>query len=136
LSWWEGVWHQSAPAGWNRYRQEMERGILSADRVVAPSRWMLQAVQRLYGLRTGSVIPNGRSAEAFTPEPKEQLVFAAGRIWDAAKNLLALDPVADRLPWPVYIAGDRELAGGGHQASVQHCRTLGRLSGEEVAGWL
>jgi glycogen(starch) synthase len=114
----------------------MTLGIQSADEVVAPSRWMLEAVRRLYAITSGRVIPNGRSPEAFIPEAKSHLIFAAGRIWDAAKNLLALDQVAENLPWPVYIAGDTALPGGGDRVTTQHCHTLGRLSAEEVATWL
>ena len=39
------------------------------------------------------------------PGGKEPVILAAGRLWDAAKNIAALQAVAGRLPWPVCVAG-------------------------------
>jgi glycogen(starch) synthase len=136
LSWWESVWQTPAPSSWDRYRQEMTRGLLAADAVVAPSTWMLESVRYHYGVRAGRVIPNGRDSRAFTPESKAPVVFAAGRLWDEAKNLLALEPVAERLRWPVFIAGDPEHPARNEVVSTKHCRLLGRLPAGTVAGWL
>jgi glycogen(starch) synthase len=136
LSWWESVWHTSPPAEWDRYRREMRRGLLAADEVVAPSAWMLESVRRHYGVRGGRVVPNGRDGHGFKPEPKAPLVFAAGRLWDEAKNLLVLDRVAEGLSWPVYIAGDPEHPARNQRVSAPHCRLLGRIPSESVAAWM
>jgi glycosyltransferase involved in cell wall biosynthesis len=136
LSWWENVWRTPAPPEWGHYRQEMAAGIQAADEVVTPSGWMLEVVRRLYGLKDGRVIPNGRSGEKLVPGAKAPLIFAAGRIWDVAKNLTALDHAAQDLPWPVYLAGDTEMPEGGNTVSLEHCRVLGRLPADSVASWL
>jgi glycogen(starch) synthase len=136
FSWWESVWQTSPPAEWDHYRREMRRGLLAADEVVAPSTWMLESVRRIYGVFGGRVVPNGRDGHAFTPESKAPLVFAAGRLWDEAKNLLALDRVAEGLPWPVYIAGDPVHPTRHEPVSTRHCRLLGPLPSEAVAAWL
>lgn len=136
LSWWENVRNVPAPAEWNRYREEMRHGLLESDEFVAPSTWMLDEVRRLYGVRGGRVIRNGRDPHKFTPEAKQPLVFAAGRLWDQAKNLGALDLVADGLEWPVYIAGEPQHPAGGKHPRFEHCRILGPLPAEDVAGWL
>ena len=136
LSWWESVWNSSAPEGWDRYRQEMRRGLTEAGEVVAPSAWMLDTLRRNYGVAHGRVIPNGRDAADFEPGTKTPLVFAAGRLWDPAKNLLALDPVADRLPWPVYVAGDPRQPGRDEAVTARHLQLLGRLPARTVAAWL
>ena len=47
-----------------------------------------------------------RDAGLFRPSAKEPLIFSAGRLWDEAKNLSALEAVAPRLPFPVHVAGD------------------------------
>jgi len=115
----------------------MTRGLSHADQVVAPSRWMLEATRRFYGTTRGLVIPNGRDPTSLHPNPdKERLVFAAGRLWDPAKNLLLLEEVAEGLAWPVYIAGDPSQPGKDDGIATAHAHLLGQLSGSEVSSWL
>jgi glycosyltransferase involved in cell wall biosynthesis len=135
VSWWHSVWGTAPPENWVRYRREMGRGLRAAQRVVAPSRWMLDAVRRFYGVSGGLVIPNGRCSADLEPQDKEPLVFAAGRLWDPAKNLLALEPVGQTLPWPIYIAGEPRHPSG-EQVTARHVRLLGQLPPEAVAAWL
>src|SRR5512143_1169949 len=62
-SWFEAVHRQPPPPSFDRYRQEVSRGLAGASMVVAPTRWMLDALERFYGpVPRGRVIPNGRSA--------------------------------------------------------------------------
>jgi glycogen(starch) synthase len=138
LSWWESVWGSAAPQSWNRYRQEMRRGLAKASEVVAPSAWMLETLQRNYAVTHGRVIPNGRDATQFVPEAKAPLIFAAGRLWDPAKNLMALDAVAQDLLWPVYVAGESRHPDGDGDVplTATHLQLLGRLPARTVAGWL
>jgi glycogen(starch) synthase len=137
LSWWESVRRSAPPDEWGRYRREMTRGLSHADQIVAPSRWMLEATRRFYGTTRGLVIPNGRDPTSLHPNPdKERLVFAAGRLWDPAKNLLLLEEVAEGLAWPVYIAGDPSQPGKDDGIATVHARLLGQLSGSEVSSWL
>ena len=136
LSWWESVYQTVAPASWNRYRREMALGLSHASEVVAPSRWMLEAVQRNYEIANGRVIPNGRNSSEFLPGEKTPLIFAAGRLWDPAKNLLALDQVAEGLPWPVYVAGEPRHPDGDSTVTARHLQLLGRLPARTIAAWL
>jgi glycogen synthase len=136
LSWWESVWHTSAPPNWGRYSRAMRDGLRAADQVVAPSTWMLKTVRRLYDVRGGWVIPNGRDSRDLTPEPKEPLIFAAGRLWDEGKNLMALEQIAGGLSWPIYIAGDARHPSKSETVETKHSRLLGRLSTEDIASWL
>jgi glycosyltransferase involved in cell wall biosynthesis len=136
LSWWQAVLNAPAPLSWGRYREEMRQGFTAAAMVVAPSGPMLGALRHHYGVTRGTVIPNGRDPKQFSPGIKEPLVFAAGRLWDPAKNLLALDDVARRLPWPVYVAGEARHPDGRSSCTPAHIRLLGRLSQREVAEWL
>ena len=110
LSWYEAVRGEGAPESWARYRDEVERGLTAADAVVAPTAAMLRALHRHYAFTTEShVIPNGRR----TPpaRAKRPLVISAGRAWDEAKNIAAVERVAPRLPWPVRIAGEGSALG-------------------------
>ncbi len=137
LSWWEAVKGEAAPGRYARYQQEVARGLRAAARVVAPSEAMLAAAERHYGpFRSTSVIANARRAESFLPGPKEPFVLAAGRLWDEAKNLAALDAVAPRLPFPVRVAGETQHPGGGSDARAHQVQPLGRLTPEALAGWM
>lgn len=135
-SWWRAVRGEDAPAEWNEYRERVIAGLAAADHVVAPTHAMLDALARHYGpLRASTVIPNGRDARSFPPSIKQPIVLTAGRIWDEAKNVAALDRVASDLPWPVCVAGAVESPGG-DSAAHENVRLLGRLSSRALAHWL
>jgi glycosyltransferase involved in cell wall biosynthesis len=63
------------------------------------------------------VIPNGRRPRS-RQATKEPLVLAAGRVWDEAKNLRALERIAPSLPWPVVLVGDGSRIGRVRDAQV------------------
>jgi glycogen synthase len=135
-SWWEAVHHTEPPAEWDEYRRRVAAGLAAADAVVAPSRAMRDAAVRLYGARDDiMVIPNGRTADGVAATEKEALIFAAGRIWDPAKNIAALDVVAPEIAWPIVVAGDAEAAGV-NSTPVRHVRCLGRVTSDAVLEWM
>jgi glycogen synthase len=136
VSWWQSVWGTPPPEEWSRYQREMGRGLRAAHQVVAPSRWMLETVRRNYQVAGGLVIPNGRHAADLYPESKDPVVFAAGRLWDPAKNLLVLEEVANRLAWPIYVAGEPRHPGSTRQVAAEQLRLLGQLSPDALAAWL
>ncbi|HEX8170844.1 MAG TPA: glycosyltransferase family 4 protein [Thermoanaerobaculia bacterium] len=127
LSWWRAVKHEDAPAEWNAYREHVERGLGGADLVAAPSAWMLGALDEQYRFSTPrKLIYNGRRFSPATGHGHRASVFAAGRLWDEAKNLRAVVEAAPLIEWPVRIAGD----GGAASENVTH---LGRLEQPEIA---
>jgi glycosyltransferase involved in cell wall biosynthesis len=104
-------------------------GLAAADLVAAPTRAVLDDLRESYAWNgLGMVVPNGRSVPVFRPGTKENLIFAAGRIWDEAKNLSALDAVAAALPWPVEVAGDDS-----NSVTLPNVTSLGFLPGDGVA---
>ena len=134
LSWWDAVKGEAAPPEWNRYRDAVRGGLAAADLVVAPSRAMLAALCHHYGsFNATRVIHNGRDDTAYRPGGKEPFVLCAGRLWDEAKNLQALECVAPALPWPVCAAGDESLAGAGGAAVTRNVVSLGRLNESQLA---
>jgi glycogen synthase len=133
LTWWEAVKGQAAAPEWDRYRQEVTQGLRSASVVVAPSHAMLNSIVRHYGpLPPTRVIYNGRDPLLYHAGMKESFVFSAGRLWDEAKNLHALEEAAGRIVWPVLVAGDG-LHPNGPCAEVTHVRFIGKLSPQELA---
>ncbi len=134
LSWWSAVKNEPAPAAWDRYRQEVARGLAAAALVVSPTHAMLAALRQNYpgAIQSARVIPNGRDPALFRPDFKTAFVLAAGRLWDDAKNIRALEAAAERLRWPVYVAGDERHPAGG-EAQFERLRFLGRLPAEDLA---
>jgi glycogen(starch) synthase len=135
-SWWESVRCGAVAREWDTYTQRVRAGLAAADTIVAPSHAMLGALVRHYGpFSSATVIPNGRDARLFPPAVKEPFIFAAGRVWDEAKNLAALDDVATEVPWPVYIAGDGVAPNGQHR-TLANARGLGVLDRQTLSRWL
>lgn len=135
-SWWRAVHGEAAPASWDRYRQHVASTLHAADHVVAPSHAMSDALVREHGpLASTQVIHNGRNTCAGQAS-KEPFVFAAGRLWDEAKNLQTLARIAPDLPWPVCIAGDARHPGDGSNATFGNVRALGSLEEDAVRAYM
>lgn len=138
LSWWQAVHDTAAPDTWGRYAAHVRASLRAADLVVAPTQAMLDATCAHYGpLPHTRVIHNGRSLPAPAPGPgvdETPMVLAAGRVWDAAKNLRALAAVAPRLSWPVCIAG-ADRSPDGDRIELPNVRLLGQLSSDDLAPW-
>jgi glycogen synthase len=103
LSWWEAVHGEPAPARYDTYRRAVSDGLAAADAVVTISHAMRAALRRHYGV-DAEVIYNGGNAPA-EAVPKEPFVLTCGRVGDLGKNVQALARVAERLTWPVRVAG-------------------------------
>jgi glycosyltransferase involved in cell wall biosynthesis len=114
------------------YRAAVRGGLRAADWVVAPSRAMLASLERWYGPLAQS---SGRSTRLFRPGRKERFVFAAGRLWDEAKNVSAVVSVAPRLRWPVAVAGPAAI-GSADRVRLPGVRHVGALESDEMSSWL
>lgn len=91
---------------------------------------MLAALRKHYGpLPPSDVIRNARTVNLFAPKPKEPFILTAGRLWDEAKNVAAMESVAAQLAWPVYAAGDGD-------ADTHNLRRLGKLTTDHMADHL
>ena len=136
LSWWQAVKGEPAPGAWERYSHAVAAGLAAADLVITPTQTRLESLTGHYGEPPRTrVIPNARDARQFRPGDKEPMIFAAGRLEDEGRNLEALERVAPRLPWPVFVAGENHHPDGG-EARPHHSRLLGRLSQRALAVWL
>jgi glycogen synthase len=135
-SWHEAVRGQPAPAKWVTYRRRVSEGLSSADSVVAPTSWMLNAIEAHHGKALhAEVIANVRSPDGFSPAPaKDPVVFATGRVWDESRNLLMLDRAAEQLDWPLMIAGSVE-APKRPSGTFRNAGLLGELAPAVTAQW-
>ena len=132
FSWWHAVRGGSPTADWIAYQRRVAAGIQAADMLVAPTRWMLGTLARHYGddlLPPSRAIYNGRDPRDFPVAEKQAFVFAAGRLWDEAKNIAMVARAAGRLPWPVLLAGDA----GGAAMPGDNVRVLGPLPRSRMA---
>ena len=135
-SWWRAVHGTDPGPEWNRYRECVAAALTGADRVVAPTRAMLDAVGACYpevGLDgRAAVIRNGLGIDRWPPGHARDrtYVFGAGRVWDDAKNLRLLARVAPDLRYPVVIAGDH---GGRLESESGNAVLLGPLTRARTA---
>jgi glycogen synthase len=138
-SWWQAVHGSAPPPEWDDYRRSVAAGLAAADYIAAPTQAFLDEIRRCYGTTTpGSVIHNARPAAPFawdSQAPREALIFASGRLWDKAKNMMTLDTAVHALPWRTYAAGAVESPDGERFAGSS-MELLGRLSEGELAAWL
>lgn len=117
VSWFAEVRGEEPGPEWNRYRRTVREALDAADLVVAPTAAMLLRLEQGYGpVRSTKVIPNGIGVsrdeafdEATYSASKERAVFAAGRMWDEAKNLVAVARAADRIDAPLYCSVDPDV---------------------------
>lgn len=134
LSWWRNA-RDTEPnnSGWlANYCRLVSNGLDGADRVVAPTQWMLQQVQSGYGpIPASAVIPNGRdSLFPCTHEKKAQAV-TAGRLWDEGKNIGILANVSS--PLPLLVAGETAFDGAeAMRVDNSSVRQLGPLAEREI----
>jgi glycogen(starch) synthase len=126
VSWWRHVHGAEPPAAWQEYRRRVAAGLSAASALAAPTAAVLADLRRSFGCRRGVVVHNGRSANWLRASgvtvTKQPLVLGAGRMWDEAKNVGALQRVAPKIRGAVRIAGDPS--------------SLGVLGSGELAEWM
>lgn len=136
-SWWRAVHGCEPPPQWGLYRDKITQGLQGAAAVVAPTRAFLEEVSTLYAPAAPCrVICNGRwQKERAGGSHRLPLIFAAGRLWDRARNLPMLDEVAREVPWRIVAAGSTDGADGTTPAP-RYLECVGPLSPIEMAGWM
>lgn len=132
-SWWQAV-HGSTPGPeWLPYFSATQRGLVSANAIVSPSRAIAKSLSAIYGTRPDDiqVIPNFSRVEMRSGE-KERFCVAAGRFWDKGKNLQLLERIAPEVEMPIRVAGDG-TAPDGSRAVATSVQLLGSLSRQDMA---
>ena len=134
-SWWNAVHGGRPPREWDEYHRRITSGLDAVDVVVAVSRTMLRELEQWYGFSgTRCAIYNGHQTRMYSPGIKEQFVLSTGRVWDAAKNMTALDSAAELIRWPVYVAGEIQHPEGGRSA-MRNANPMGYMGPEELRQW-
>jgi glycogen synthase len=78
------------------------------------------------------VISPARDPQGFRAAAKEPCVLSIGSLTDEAKNILALERIARRLPWDVCIVGEEPLS----TDPAKGVHYLGQIEPASVASWL
>jgi len=141
LAWWQAVKGKLDLTEWNTYRQRVGESLHSADLVIAPTQAMLTSLQQFFGpLPNAKVIYPGRRQPPPSPLRKENLIFAAGELSNAASNQSAIKAVAPQLDleahgWSIYGLGDRPCLATPSSQQLQGQRRS-TASNEPGTDWL
>jgi glycosyltransferase involved in cell wall biosynthesis len=93
---------------WQHYTRAVAAGLDRAQAWVSPSRAFHDIIYGLYRPGSpGTVIWNGIPPFRSSSNSKRRFILAAGRMWDAAKNVSALAGASKGLDWPVFVAGPK-----------------------------
>jgi glycosyltransferase involved in cell wall biosynthesis len=90
---------------WQRYTQLVTEGLDQADIWVSPTSAFGDVIRELYRPRSPQIAIRNGASPAGSADHKEHLILAAGRMWDAAKNLPMLAKATNDLDWPVSVIG-------------------------------
>lgn len=134
-TWWAAVREGLMPADFRWRTQTLWQGLLACNALVAPSRAFAEATARAYEVPAPFAVHNGRRATSVAPQPCEPMVLTSGRLWDAGKNVTALDRAAAEISVPLFAAGPL-IGPNGEQVTLSHAQSLGRLTSDEIAAWL
>jgi glycosyltransferase involved in cell wall biosynthesis len=114
-----------------RYRALVCDGLAGCDVVIAPTRWMMNAVGEHFALPWRRwVIANGRDVEAGSANERRLQAVTVGRLWDEAKGIATLADV--RSPMPLLVAGEAGCDGARAPEIVGEAKLLGVLGEAEV----
>lgn len=137
LSWWESVKKTSIPSYWNEYIERITEGLKSADLITAPSAAMMKFIKQNYGpFYKTKVIHNGLNKKDYYRSPKEDFIFAMGRLWDEAKNIKAIEDISPLLEWPLLLAGEKENPAEANKGIILKSKHLGILPRKMISFYL
>lgn len=114
-----------------QYRRLVTDGLNGATSVIAPTRWMLNALKQNFPVHVpDAVIPNGRTLAPASPLARQPRAITAGRLWDDAKDVTLLSEVS--APLPLYVAGETQHDGMSASRQFGSATLLGRLPDLEL----
>lgn len=133
-TWWQAVRAEPLPPSVKWKVDRVAAGYAACDVLLAPSESFARATADCYG-RLPTTVLNGRSTARHRPAVKEAFVLTSGRLWDAGKDIRALDRAAAFMQGEVQAAGP--LRGpDGVTVQLRTITSLGRLDASAMAEFL
>jgi glycosyltransferase involved in cell wall biosynthesis len=130
-TWWDAVRGGEMPSSFNERTERLRRGYEACAALIAPSAAFAEATRARYGV-TPIAVHNGRAQPPTSSSVKRSVALTAGRLWDPAKNLAALDAAAGLMRAPVEAAGPLQGPHGERVTTIAVV-PLGRLEADEMA---
>ena len=135
-TWWDACGTGALPDDLAWRRDLAAKGAALVDALVTPTAAFATATARVYDLPGAPiVIHNGRRAMTAASLPSPPHVFAAGRLWDRAKGMDALDRVAAVGALRIDAAGSTR-GPNDEQVAFQDLNLLGQLDEDAIASRL
>lgn len=114
-----------------QYCRLVADGLNGATSIIAPTRWMLNALEQNFPVPTSrAVILNGRTLPAAAKSTRQLRAVTAGRLWDEAKDVRLLAGVS--APFPLYVAGETQHNGMTASRDLGSATLLGHLPESEL----
>ena len=134
-TWWNAV-RGGAPPDELAWRIELTgRGMRVVDLVIAPSGSFARQLALIYGNATPiRVVYNGSTRGGIETSRARDCIFTAGRLWDPAKNVDAIDRAAGLLGREIHAAGPAHGPNGEH-VGFNHLNLLGSLAAKTLDAW-
>lgn len=135
-TWWAHAGKGAMPPDFAWRERRTGIGLSIAGAVIAPTAAFARDLASLYG-EIAPVFPihNGRTAPPATrPKRDRGIIFTAGRLWDAGKNLHVIGEAARLTGKDVYAAGPQR-GPNGETADLSHLCLLGALNAEAMNAW-
>jgi glycogen synthase len=132
LSWAQSCGTTLANSHWlQQYLSLVRAGLGGAGAVVAPTRWMMRALAKLYPLpETRVTIPNGRFIAPSHNDMRTLQAITAGRLWDPAKDLFLLTNVDS--PIPILVAGKIQRESSVAPSALGPFELLGEVAEDQL----
>lgn len=130
-TWFRSVRGEHLPKSWQWQWEINRKGFDRADLVLSPSMSHAKLLREVYGPIDRLAVVHNSSQVSRGSAPRQRAVFSAGRWWDEGKNGGVLDQAADRIIWPVTMAGS--LHGpSGQEFELENAKAAGELFHPQV----
>ena len=131
-TWWDAMRMTPMPAVFEMRTERLKRGYAACDALIAPSATFAAATAERYDVEVLSLLNGCAQPRSASAALKDTTVLTAGRLWDDAKNVAALDAAAAKMRGRVEAAGSLTGPNGEH-VTLNAIQSLGRLDARSMS---
>lgn len=134
-TWWRALKQKPLPEDLAWRAGATARGLRCADIVLVPSRAFARILADTYGAGLPLMaVHNATTPRCFAPVRTRDCILTAGRLWDAAKNVVTVDTAAALSGQLIHAAGATDGPNREH-VELANLKLLGALTQAELAHW-